>query len=219
MADRFHRSCRLTLIDVALNAADVDFRLVAVNGAICPGTPMHIAVSPASSATGHPFAAGGGNKDDFNFWIDFAAQAMHFSTSKLRYGSKSTLLAASAKLRQTYADISAVCLHLGNGKHRHFVFFTEIEAGRATRLPTFSINRIPLSSSGRRGRRRQSSVRQDGSLYRYSPECWCAGSANACGIVHGLLVAFITAHGTLSFRRIKVSVSRVVYRNQGWKPG
>lgn len=39
---------------------------------IWPGTLMHIAASPASSATGPSSAAGSGNKDDFNFWIDFA---------------------------------------------------------------------------------------------------------------------------------------------------
>ncbi len=112
MADRFHRSCRLTLNRHRVNAADVDFRLVAVNGADLAGTPMHIAVSPASSATGPSLRRGGGNKDDFNFWIDFAGAGDDFSTSKLRYGSKSTLLSSISKLRQTYADISAVCLHL-----------------------------------------------------------------------------------------------------------
>ncbi len=111
-ADRFHRSCRLTLNRHRAECRDVDFRLVAVNGADLAGNAYAIAVSPASSATGPSLRRWWRNKDDFNFWIDFAGAGDALFNSKLRYGNRSTLLSSISEAAATYADISAVCLHL-----------------------------------------------------------------------------------------------------------
>ena len=118
------------------------------------------------------------------------AQTMHFSTSKLRYGSKSTLLSniseAAANICGYFSGLSSPSVTESTAT---LCFSPRSKLAGQTRLPTFSINRIPLSSSGRRGVGNHLCVKM-AAFTGVHLNRWCAGSANACGIVHGLLVAF-----------------------------
>lgn len=75
----------------------------------------------------------------------------------------------------------------GNGKHRHFVFFTEIEAGRAYEVANVfdKQNTVIVQWQTRCGVGNHLCVKM-AAFTGVHLNRWCAGSANACGIVHDL---------------------------------
>ncbi len=153
---------------------------------------MHIAAPPARPATDHAFAAGGGNPDNFNLRVHFTRWRCAIA-SKIEVGQQiATFIEQHERRRGKHMRIlQRLIFTFGHGKHCDFMLFAQIEAGRANKITErFDKPEYRGHPAAGAARRRRSFAREMAAFAVLSCDGGRAGSADAGGVVHCLLVAF-----------------------------
>ncbi len=142
--------------DVAPNAEDVNFFCpIAVNGADLTRHRRRIIAAPPAKASHRSMPRRWWRKSGIPSRIpgSLTRWRCNFSNAKIEVGSKiPTLLAHERRSGKHMGIFQRLIFHLRSRKAlRLYAFRSRSKLAGQTRLPTFSINRIPWSSSGRRG--------------------------------------------------------------------